>query len=104
MANPLAGAGPRVRIRFPPAESPSLCRSCCRGSGTPAFRAAVRWLGELAIAETCHSYTGIKRFCGTAWRARPRLPRHGNTETAVGNPSGFERVGGLLGRKMADGE
>ena len=29
-----------VRIRFPPAESLSLSRSCCRGSGTPAFRAA----------------------------------------------------------------
>src|SRR5438876_11715442 len=39
--------GPRVRILLPPAESPSLSRSCCRGSGTPAFRAAVRrWLGD----------------------------------------------------------
>src|SRR6266853_6583987 len=26
---PFAGAGPMVRIRFPPAESPSLSRSCC---------------------------------------------------------------------------
>ena len=40
-------AGPMVRIRFPPAESPSLSRSCFRGSRTPAFRAAVRgWLGD----------------------------------------------------------
>jgi hypothetical protein len=37
--------GPRVRIRLPPAESPSLSRSCFRGSRTPAFRAAVR-LGD----------------------------------------------------------
>src|SRR6266404_560768 len=41
--------GPVVRILFPPAESPSLSRSCCRGSRTPAFRAAVRrWLGDRA--------------------------------------------------------
>ena len=40
-------AGPMVRIRYPPAESPSLSPSCCRGSRTPAFRAAVRgWLGD----------------------------------------------------------
>jgi hypothetical protein len=36
-----------VRIRFPPAESPSLSRSGGRGSRKPAFRAAVRdWLGD----------------------------------------------------------
>ena len=36
-----------VRIHFPPAESPSLSRSCFRGSRTPAFRAAMRgWLGD----------------------------------------------------------
>jgi hypothetical protein len=44
---PFAGAEPMVRIRFPPAESPSLSRSCFRVSGTPAFRAAVRrWLAD----------------------------------------------------------
>ena len=37
----------KVRIHLPPAESPSLSRSCRRGSRTPAFRAAVRgWLGD----------------------------------------------------------
>jgi hypothetical protein len=36
-----------VRIRFPPAESLSLSRSCFQGSRTPAFRAAVRgWVGD----------------------------------------------------------
>src|SRR6266404_6763138 len=40
-------AEPKVRIHLPPAESPSLSPSCCRGSRTPAFRAAVRgWLGD----------------------------------------------------------
>jgi hypothetical protein len=29
--------GPRVRIPLPPVGSPSLSRSCFRGSGTPAF-------------------------------------------------------------------
>src|SRR6201998_171841 len=32
----------RVRILFPPAESPSLSRICFRGSRTPALCAAVR--------------------------------------------------------------
>jgi hypothetical protein len=36
-----------VRIRFPPAESPSLSRIRFRRSRTPAFRAGVRgWLGD----------------------------------------------------------
>src|SRR5882762_10056734 len=41
---------PRVRISFPPAESPSLSRSCFRGSGTPALCAAGLATGS---AETC---------------------------------------------------
>jgi hypothetical protein len=36
--------GPRVRIRLPPAESPSLVRVRLRTSRTPAFRAGVRGL------------------------------------------------------------
>jgi hypothetical protein len=36
---PFAGAGPMVRIRFPPAESLSLARIRLRTSRTPAFRA-----------------------------------------------------------------
>src|SRR5215472_862901 len=48
-----------------------------------------------------------RALCGTRWRAHPRLARHGNQsrrESALCNPCGFERVGGLAGRKMADGE
>ena len=41
-----------VRIHFPPAESPSLSRSCCRGSRTPVFRAAVRGGLVTGSAET----------------------------------------------------
>jgi hypothetical protein len=42
-----SGAGLRVRIRFPPAESQSLSRIRYRRSRTPAFRAGVRgWLGD----------------------------------------------------------
>ena len=41
-----------VRIHFPPAESPSLSRSCFRGSRTPAFRAAVRGGLATGSAET----------------------------------------------------
>ena len=41
-----------VRIHFPPAESPSLSPSCCRGSRTPAFCAAVRGGLATGSAET----------------------------------------------------
>jgi hypothetical protein len=46
-------AEPMVRIPSPPAESPSLSRSCFRRSRTPAFRAAVRgWLGDRVGRDT----------------------------------------------------
>jgi len=38
----LLQGGPVVRIRLPPAESPSLSRSCFRGSRTPAWRTGMR--------------------------------------------------------------
>jgi hypothetical protein len=42
-----------VRIHLPPAVSPSLSPSCCRGSRTPAFRAAARgWLGDRVGRDT----------------------------------------------------
>src|SRR6266851_10347936 len=45
--NAVLYGGPRVRIRFPPAESLSLGRIHFRRSRTPAFRAGVRgWLGD----------------------------------------------------------
>jgi hypothetical protein len=45
-------AEPKVRIRLPPAASPSLSPSCFRGSRTPAFRAAVRGGLATGSAET----------------------------------------------------
>src|SRR5262245_52838259 len=44
--------GPTVRIRFPPAVSPSLSRSGFRGARTPAFGAAVRGGLATGSAET----------------------------------------------------
>src|SRR6516164_5384992 len=59
------------------------------------------------VGAQCHSYTGIERLAeprgvyvrGCLGTATERL-----REPAVGNPSGFEPVGDLAGRKMADGE
>jgi putative tryptophan/tyrosine transport system substrate-binding protein len=59
------------------------------------------------VRAQCHSYTGIERFAeprGVHVRGCLGTATRRMREPAVGNPGGFERVGGLAGRKMADGE
>ena len=71
-APPVAG-GPRVRIRFAPADSPSLRRIRFRRSITPAFRAGVRgWLGDrLTPSRSASSAKGTH----SPWASVARLPR-----------------------------
>ena len=47
--DPFARAVPVVRIRFPPADSPSLTGNSVPRSRTPAFRAGVRAMGGGAV-------------------------------------------------------
>ena len=59
------------------------------------------------VGAQCHSHTGIERF------AEPRrvhvrgclgAAAQRRREPALGNPISFERIGGLAGGKMANGE
>ena len=59
------------------------------------------------VGAQCHSYTGIERLAeprGVHVRGCLGTAAYRMREPAVGNPSGFEPIGGLAGRKMADGE
>ena len=59
------------------------------------------------VRAQCHAPTGIKRFAeprGVHVRGYLGAATQRRREPALGNPGGFERVGRLAGRKMADGE
>jgi hypothetical protein len=72
-----------VRIRFPPAESPSLFRNRFRRSRTPAFRAGVRgWFGDRVGRDAPRvSIARLKEISSRSGEANSELAGHSSLAT-----------------------